>query len=108
MGVSIKELYKETFEEFKSKNPDLIHLSQEMLKFHYEGHEEIRLKTIDRVKKERKKIIKIEEEHFKRNRSKRINSKSLEKSQTEKKRIKMIEEGKKSIELVKKRSPSLS
>ena len=99
----MKELYKQTFEEFKSKNPELIHLSQEMLKFHYDGHEKIRLKTINRVKNERKKIIKSEEEYFKKNRSKQLLSKSLAKIETEKKRIKMIEDGKKSIELVKKR-----
>ena len=46
LGVIIEELYKPTFEEFKLQNPDINHLSQEIMKFHYDGREKIRIKTI--------------------------------------------------------------
>ena len=69
LGVSIEELYKPTFEEFKSKNPDLIHLSQEMLKFQYDGREKIRIKTVNRVKNERMKIVKAQQKNKKNSKS---------------------------------------
>ena len=76
-----------------------------MLKFQYDGREKIRIKTVNRIKNERKKIIKEEESNkkIKGFNTKYKNSRSLEKTDREKRRIKMIEDGKKSIELVKKR-----
>ena len=101
LGVDVEELYKPTFEEFKSRNPELIHLSPEILKFHYEGREKIRLETIKKVKKERERIIKEEEKSIRSNNRYR-NSKSIEANNIERKRLKIIEQGKKTIELLKK------
>ena len=105
LGIDVKELYKQSFEEFKINNRDLINLSQEMLKFHYEGREKIRINTINNVKKERQKIIKEEEKYrtMKKAKTRYKNSKSLEKSEEDKRRNKMIQDGKKTIELVLKR-----
>ena len=50
LGIAIEELYRQTYEEFKSKNPELTHLPQELLKFHYDGREKIRINTIKKVK----------------------------------------------------------
>ena len=100
LGIEVEELYKQTFEEFKSKNNDLIHLSPEMLKFHYDGREKIRIKTINKVKKERENIIK-EEEKYKKMSKNQTRTKNSKTSEMDKKR--MIENGKKSIELVLKR-----
>ena len=77
-----------------------------MLQYHYDGREKIRNRTINKVKIERNKIIKEEKEMSNKNNKYRINnknSKSFGKTEEEKRRIKMIENGKKSIELVKKR-----
>ena len=76
-----------------------------MLKFQYDGREKIRIKTIERIKKQRKKIIKEEEYNKKimNSKTKYKNSKSLEKSETEKIKIEMIEKGKRSIELEKRK-----
>ena len=87
LGVEVRELYKLTFEEFKLKNPALVNLSQNILKFHYEGREKIRMKTIEAVKEERNKIIK-EEERIKSSKNYKIkfkNSKSLENKDNDKK-----------------------
>ena len=76
-----------------------------MLKFQYDGREKIRIKTINRVKNERMKIIKAQQKNKKKskNNTSYKNSKSVDKSETDKFRQKMIESGQKSIELVKKR-----
>ena len=75
-----------------------------MLKFQYDGREKIRIKTVNRVKNERMKIIKAQQKNKKNTKynTNYKNSKSLDKSETDKIRIKMIEKGQKSIELVKK------
>ena len=101
LGVQVEELYKPTFEEFKSNNPELIHLSPEILKYHYEGREKIRLETIKKVKKERERIIKEEEKSIK-SKNRYYKTKSVEKLDMELKVLKAIEQGKKTIEQLKK------
>ena len=76
-----------------------------MLKFQYDGREKIRIKTVNRVKNERMKIIKAQQKNKKNTKynTNYKNSKSVDKTETDKIRQKMIESGQKSIELVKKR-----
>jgi hypothetical protein len=106
LGIELRQLYKLTFEEFKLKNPEMVNLSPKILKFHYEGREKIRIKTIKEVKEERNKIIK-EEERIKSSKNFEIkfkNSKSLENKDIDKKIMEEIEKGKKEDRITKKKA----
>ena len=107
-GVEPSELFQLSLEEYKKKFPEVIGLSEKLLKYRYDAEEKFRNETVEQVKQMRKKIIEAqekkkekEEKTAKDNETIRTNNAGIEDS--EKKWEKLIENEKKTIEKIKKK-----
>ena len=56
-GVEPSELFQLSLEEYKKKFPEVIGLSEKLLKYRYDAEEKFRNETVEQVKQMRKKII---------------------------------------------------
>ena len=61
VGVEPSELYKLTLDQYKSKHPEVIGLTEKILQYRYDAEEKFRNDTIEQVKKMRQNIIQTKE-----------------------------------------------
>ena len=61
VGVEPSELYQLTLDQYKKKYPEVVGLSEKILKYRYEAEEKYRNDTIEQVKSMRNKIIQEKE-----------------------------------------------
>ena len=61
VGVEPSELYKLTLEQYKSKHPEVIGLTDKIIQYRYDAQEKFRNETIEQVKSMRKNIIEAKE-----------------------------------------------
>ena len=103
LGILPEELFHKTFEEFIKEHPDIINLSQEVLKIRYNNIEEYRNKVIDQVKKRRQDIINQKEEGSEKNNTNQKNY-IIEGNEAMKKEISEIQKkGEKNLEKIRQR-----
>jgi len=103
LGILPEELFHKTFEEFIKEHPDIINLSQEVLKIRYNNIEEYRNKLIDQVKKKRQDIINQKEEGSEKNNTNQKNY-IIEGNEAMKKEISEIQKkGEKNLEKIRQR-----
>ena len=91
LGIEPSELYKLNMDEFNKKYPEVKRLSQDLVKYRYEGEEKFRNETIEDVKKERERII---EEIKKKKKSKKKKKIKIKIKVIKLKKKKMIKNGK--------------
>jgi len=106
VGVEPSELYKLTLEQYKSKHPEVIGLTDKIIQYRYDAQEKFRNETIEQVKIMRKNIIEAKEkqkekEEGKTNRD--ANETKTNMDEVDKKWEKILENEKKSIEKIKKK-----
>ena len=106
VGVEPSELYKLTLDQYKSKHPEVIGLTEKILQYRYDAEEKFRNDTIEQVKKMRQNIIQTKEKQKEKEESKTNrdgNETKTNMDDVDKKWEKILENEKKSIEKIKKK-----